>query len=47
MSTTRPNWLLDSPYFFYNNDGEWDIKDNAPEDFKIKFKEYMQRTEEH
>lgn len=44
MIGTRPDWLLDSPYFFYNDEGEWDVKEDAPEDFKKKFKEYMERT---
>lgn len=43
MATTRPDWLLDSPYFEY--EPEWHLKEDAPEELKQKFKEYMARTE--
>ena len=44
MCTLRPDWLLDSPYFFYNDNGEWDLKDDAPDDLKQKFKEFMENS---
>lgn len=42
MIGTRPDWLLDSPYFYINDEGEWALKDDAPEDLKQKFKELME-----
>lgn len=43
MATTRPDWLLDSPYFEY--EPEWHLKEDAPKELKQKFEEYMARTE--
>lgn len=43
MSTLRPDWLLDSPYFDHDAD-EWALKENAPEELKKKFREYMEQT---
>ena len=38
----RPDWLLDSPYFYIDEDGGWALKDNAPANLKKKFKELME-----
>ena len=42
MSTKRPDWLLDSPYFYYNEKDEWDLKEEAPAELKKKLKEYKE-----
>lgn len=38
----RPDWLLDSPYFYIDEEGGWALKENAPDDLKKKFKELME-----
>lgn len=45
MIGERPDWLLDSPYFFIKEDGEWALKDNAPVQLKERFNEYMKEIE--
>lgn len=45
MIGQRPDWLLDSPYFYIDEEGGWALKDDAPEDLKLKFKELMDEIE--
>lgn len=44
MTTTRPDWLLDSPYFEMYP--EWHLKEDAPQELIEKFQKYMQETKE-
>lgn len=42
MSTAMPNFVK-SPYFVME-DGNWHLKEGAPEDVKKEFEEYMEYT---
>ena len=44
MSTAKLNFV-DSPYFVAE-DENWHLKDDAPEDVKKEFEEYMQYSKE-
>lgn len=44
MVDARPDWLLDSPYFYINEEGGWALKEDAPEELKAKFKNYMEEN---
>lgn len=44
MSTVRTNFA-DSPYFV-PEDGNWHLKEGAPEDIKKEFEEYMKYSKE-
>ena len=44
MSIERPKFV-DSPYFYTDEDG-WHLKDDAPEDVRKEFDEYMKYEEE-
>lgn len=44
MSVQKPNFV-DSPYFVAE-DGNWHLKDGAPEEIKEEFEEYMKYSEE-
>lgn len=44
MSVTRPDFI-DSPYFV-GEEGNWHLKEGAPEDVVKEFEEYMKYKEE-
>ena len=45
MIGERPDWLLDSPYFYIDEDGGWALKDDAPKELKEKFEKLMKEID--